>query len=50
MYDEYLKAKQAYDKVERKFSSGNGTDVERATITKEEWELSKLYIEYELLT
>lgn len=49
-YDELLKAEEAYDKVERKFTSGNDTEVERAVITKEEWELAKRHItlmEYE---
>jgi lipoate-protein ligase A len=35
---------EAFDRIERKFSSSNSIDVTRATITKEEWELAKAFI------
>jgi len=36
--------KEAFDSIVRKFTSSNGTEVTRATITKEEWELAKAFI------
>lgn len=38
------KEREAYERVERKFNSGNSIDVERTVITKEEWDLSKKFI------
>ena len=35
---------EAFDRIERKFSSSNSIDVTRATITKEEQELAKAFI------
>ena len=36
--------KEAFDRIERKFTSSNSIEVTRATITKEEWELAKSFI------
>lgn len=33
-----------YERIERRFSSGNSVPVERATITKDEWEQVKAYL------
>lgn len=40
-------AKEAYEKIERKFTSGNDTDVERITITREEWDFAKGHLAIE---
>ena len=35
---------EAFDTIQRKFTSANSVDVERATIKKEEWKMATLYI------
>jgi len=36
--------REAFEKIERKFTSSNSVDVERSTILRVEWELAKQYI------
>jgi hypothetical protein len=36
--------REAFEKIERHFTSGNSVEVERATILRTDWELAKQYI------
>jgi hypothetical protein len=37
-------SKEAFEKIERQFTSSNNVDVERATILRADWELAKQYM------
>ena len=39
------KEREAFERIERKFKSDNNVEVERAVITKKDWELAKSFIE-----
>ena len=39
------KEREAFERIERKFKSSNHVEVERAVITKEDWELAKSFIQ-----
>lgn len=39
------KEREAFERIERKFKSDNNVEVDRAVITKKDWELAKSFIE-----
>ena len=39
-----MDSREAFDKIERQFTSANSVDVERSTVLRADWELAKQYM------